>query len=199
MPWSYTNMSKLLWDLKMVSNCLCFSHLFFSLATTVPCVSPLYNKIQCLIKLVHVSLTANIMASMVSRYSQAGWAQEGGDPCLPASWSWVQCSSEDAPRVFSMYDNWHIIPSVFNICLPQWNSMRHLRIFFLAAHCLGRTLQEVSQWNWQSYQGWLNCKDWILYLLQVFDIYCLIYLFLLMQKAWRKFIFWPNSWFQRMP
>nr|CAB3459097.1 unnamed protein product [Digitaria exilis]CAB3462782.1 unnamed protein product [Digitaria exilis] len=42
------------------------------------------------------------MASMVSRYSQASWAQEGGDPCLPASWSWVQCSSEYAPRVFSI-------------------------------------------------------------------------------------------------
>lgn len=56
----------------------------------------------------HVILAANTMASLVSRYSQAGWAQEGGDPCLPASWSWVQCTSEAAPRVSSMYDR-HII------------------------------------------------------------------------------------------
>ncbi|KAL6875672.1 hypothetical protein ACP4OV_013185 [Aristida adscensionis] len=48
------------------------------------------------------SQDANTMASLVSRYPQAGWAQEGGDPCLPASWSWVQCSSEAVPRVFSI-------------------------------------------------------------------------------------------------
>ncbi|KQJ92683.1 probable LRR receptor-like serine/threonine-protein kinase At1g67720 [Brachypodium distachyon] len=48
------------------------------------------------------SQDANIMASLVSRYPQAGWAQEGGDPCLPASWTWVQCSSEPAPRVSSI-------------------------------------------------------------------------------------------------
>ncbi|XP_052136508.1 probable LRR receptor-like serine/threonine-protein kinase At1g67720 [Oryza glaberrima] len=48
------------------------------------------------------SQDANIMASLVSRYPEAGWAQEGGDPCLPASWSWVQCSSEAAPRIFSI-------------------------------------------------------------------------------------------------
>ncbi|KAG8050875.1 hypothetical protein GUJ93_ZPchr0009g1072 [Zizania palustris] len=48
------------------------------------------------------SQDANTMASLVSRYPQASWAQEGGDPCLPASWSWVQCSSEAAPRIFSV-------------------------------------------------------------------------------------------------
>lgn len=55
----------------------------------------------------HVQITvgsqdATIMAGLVSRYPQASWAQEGGDPCLPASWTWVQCSSEAAPRVFSI-------------------------------------------------------------------------------------------------
>ncbi|KAL5204084.1 hypothetical protein ABZP36_008955 [Zizania latifolia] len=48
------------------------------------------------------SQDANTMASLASRYPQASWAQEGGDPCLPASWSWVQCSSETAPRIFSI-------------------------------------------------------------------------------------------------
>ncbi|KAI4990915.1 hypothetical protein ZWY2020_039286 [Hordeum vulgare] len=42
------------------------------------------------------------MSSLASRYPQAGWAQEGGDPCLPVSWTWVQCSSEAAPRVLSI-------------------------------------------------------------------------------------------------
>uniref|UniRef100_A0A3B6KH70 non-specific serine/threonine protein kinase n=1 Tax=Triticum aestivum TaxID=4565 RepID=A0A3B6KH70_WHEAT len=55
----------------------------------------------------HVQITmgspdANTMSSLASRYPQAGWAQEGGDPCLPVSWTWVQCSSEAAPRVLSI-------------------------------------------------------------------------------------------------
>ncbi|EAY97114.1 hypothetical protein OsI_19040 [Oryza sativa Indica Group] len=45
---------------------------------------------------------ANNMAILVSRYPQESWAQEGGDPCLPASWSWIQCSTEKAPRVLSI-------------------------------------------------------------------------------------------------
>ncbi|CAL4996283.1 unnamed protein product [Urochloa decumbens] len=66
---------------------------------------PILNALE-IYKYVQITIgsqDANIMASMVSRYSgEADWAQEGGDPCLPASWSWVQCSSEDAPRVFSI-------------------------------------------------------------------------------------------------
>jgi hypothetical protein len=65
---------------------------------------PILNAME-IYKYIEISVgsqDANIMASLVSRYPEAGWAQEGGDPCLPASWSWVQCSSEAAPRIFSM-------------------------------------------------------------------------------------------------
>lgn len=44
------------------------------------------------------------MASFVLNYPQAVWAQEGGDPCLPASWTWVQCSADPQPRIVSMYE-----------------------------------------------------------------------------------------------
>jgi Leucine-rich repeat (LRR) protein len=27
------------------------------------------------------------------------WASEGGDPCIPVLWSWVNCSSTSPPRV----------------------------------------------------------------------------------------------------
>jgi len=83
---------------------------FYVLAATTPYVSE--QEIHFETELVYATLTANIMASMVSRYPQEGWPQEGGDPCLPASWSWVQCSSEAFPRLFSMYDN-HV-NSTFN-------------------------------------------------------------------------------------
>ncbi|CAI0471559.1 unnamed protein product [Linum tenue] len=29
----------------------------------------------------------------------ADWAKEGGDPCLPVPWSWVQCNSDERPRI----------------------------------------------------------------------------------------------------
>lgn len=39
------------------------------------------------------------LASLVSHYSSADWAQEGGDPCLPIPWSWLQCNSDPRPLV----------------------------------------------------------------------------------------------------
>lgn len=46
---------------------------------------------------------ATLMANFVSHYPLANWAQEGGDPCLPASWTWVNCSSDSQPKIISMY------------------------------------------------------------------------------------------------
>ncbi|KAJ3679525.1 hypothetical protein LUZ60_017536 [Juncus effusus] len=45
------------------------------------------------------SLDATSMANFVARYSLREWAQEGGDPCLPAPWTWVQCSRTSQPRI----------------------------------------------------------------------------------------------------
>lgn len=42
------------------------------------------------------------MASLVSHYMQDDWSHEGGDPCLPASWSWVQCNSDPQPKIVSI-------------------------------------------------------------------------------------------------
>uniref|UniRef100_A0A2P2KUU7 non-specific serine/threonine protein kinase n=1 Tax=Rhizophora mucronata TaxID=61149 RepID=A0A2P2KUU7_RHIMU len=40
-----------------------------------------------------------IIAGVISLYLPADWAQEGGDPCLPVPWSWVQCSSDTPPKI----------------------------------------------------------------------------------------------------
>ncbi|CAD5180145.1 unnamed protein product [Musa acuminata subsp. malaccensis] len=48
------------------------------------------------------SMDASTMQSFTSHYPQAVWAQEGGDPCLPAPWSWVQCNSDPQPRIVSI-------------------------------------------------------------------------------------------------
>ncbi|CAI9098085.1 OLC1v1034666C1 [Oldenlandia corymbosa var. corymbosa] len=42
------------------------------------------------------------LADLISVYSNADWAQEGGDPCLPAPWSWIQCSTDPQPKVVSI-------------------------------------------------------------------------------------------------
>ncbi|XP_007027234.2 PREDICTED: probable LRR receptor-like serine/threonine-protein kinase At1g67720 [Theobroma cacao] len=49
------------------------------------------------------SLDGAVMANMVELYSSVGWAQEGGDPCLPVPWSWVECNSDLQPRIVSVH------------------------------------------------------------------------------------------------
>ncbi|KAJ4772174.1 Leucine-rich repeat protein kinase family protein [Rhynchospora pubera] len=48
------------------------------------------------------SLDATAMAGLIASYPQALWAHEGGDPCLPASWTWVQCNSDSQPEIISI-------------------------------------------------------------------------------------------------
>jgi len=91
---------------------------------------PILNALE-IYKYVQITMgsqDASIMASMVSRYSEAGWAQEGGDPCLPASWSWVQCSSEDAPRVFSITLSGKNITGSIPVELTKLSALVELRL-----------------------------------------------------------------------
>ncbi|KAK7396544.1 hypothetical protein VNO78_17625 [Psophocarpus tetragonolobus] len=48
------------------------------------------------------SLDGATIYSVLSHYSTADWAQEGGDPCLPVPWSWVRCNSDPQPRIVSI-------------------------------------------------------------------------------------------------
>ncbi|XP_061346697.1 probable LRR receptor-like serine/threonine-protein kinase At1g67720 [Gastrolobium bilobum] len=48
------------------------------------------------------SLDGAAISGVLSHYSSADWAQEGGDPCLPVPWSWVRCSSDPQPRIVSI-------------------------------------------------------------------------------------------------
>ncbi|CAL0321375.1 unnamed protein product [Lupinus luteus] len=43
------------------------------------------------------------ISSVLSNYTPAEWANEGGDPCLPVPWSWVHCSSDPQPRIISIF------------------------------------------------------------------------------------------------
>ncbi|XP_047334416.1 probable LRR receptor-like serine/threonine-protein kinase At1g67720 [Impatiens glandulifera] len=45
------------------------------------------------------SLDGPAIALVVQQYSSTDWANEGGDPCLPVQWSWVECNSDPQPRI----------------------------------------------------------------------------------------------------
>ncbi|XP_058209430.1 probable LRR receptor-like serine/threonine-protein kinase At1g67720 [Rhododendron vialii] len=76
--------------------------LSFKFAKTIDSsMGPLLNamEINKYLKKNDGSLDGSVIASVVSLYSSADWAREGGDPCLPVPLSWLQCNSDPQPRI----------------------------------------------------------------------------------------------------
>ncbi|KAG2685714.1 hypothetical protein I3760_10G139000 [Carya illinoinensis] len=46
-----------------------------------------------------LDVAGTVIENVASYYSSVDWAQEGGDPCLPVPWSWVQCDSNPQPKI----------------------------------------------------------------------------------------------------
>ncbi|KAG0469228.1 hypothetical protein HPP92_018556 [Vanilla planifolia] len=67
-------------------------------------LGPILNALEIYkyVQINYGSQDASVINSLISHYTEAEWAHEGGDPCLPASWSWVQCNSDLAPRIVSI-------------------------------------------------------------------------------------------------
>ncbi|CAK9154583.1 unnamed protein product [Ilex paraguariensis] len=67
-------------------------------------MGPLLNAMEILkyLKKNDGSLDGSVIASVASLYSSMDWAQEGGDPCLPVPWSWIQCNSDPQPSIVSI-------------------------------------------------------------------------------------------------
>ncbi|KAI3866560.1 hypothetical protein MKW92_052001 [Papaver armeniacum] len=65
---------------------------------------PLLNAIEInkYLKITPGSIDATVMASLVSQHPSSLWAKEGGDPCLPVPWSWLQCNSDPQPKITSI-------------------------------------------------------------------------------------------------
>ncbi|KAG5553772.1 hypothetical protein RHGRI_011601 [Rhododendron griersonianum] len=79
--------------------------LSFKFAKTIDSsMGPLLNamEINKYLKKNDGSLDGSVIASVVSLYSSADWAREGGDPCLPVPLSWLQCNSDPQPRITKM-------------------------------------------------------------------------------------------------
>ncbi|XP_012831739.1 PREDICTED: probable LRR receptor-like serine/threonine-protein kinase At1g67720 [Erythranthe guttata] len=60
------------------------------------------GSVQELRQQIYLVFAGSLLASVTAANSLAEWANEGGDPCLPAPWSWVQCSSDLQPRITSI-------------------------------------------------------------------------------------------------
>ncbi|KAF5782219.1 putative succinate-semialdehyde dehydrogenase (NAD(+)) [Helianthus annuus] len=46
-----------------------------------------------------IPVTIFVAASLVSGYKLSDSGQEGGDPCLPVAWSWLECNSDREPKI----------------------------------------------------------------------------------------------------
>ncbi|CAM8973276.1 unnamed protein product [Rhodiola kirilowii] len=79
--------------------------LSFTFAKTVDSTrGPLINAIEIskYVQKADASADGAVLASVVSQYRPANWTQEGGDPCLPVPWTWVECNSDPQPRITSI-------------------------------------------------------------------------------------------------
>ncbi|XAR50987.1 Non-specific serine/threonine protein kinase [Bertholletia excelsa] len=67
-------------------------------------MGPLLNamEINKYLKKTDGSLDRSVIATLASLYAPTDWAQEGGDPCLPVPWSWVQCSLDPQPKIIKI-------------------------------------------------------------------------------------------------
>ncbi|KAJ0470033.1 putative protein kinase RLK-Pelle-LRR-I-1 family [Helianthus annuus] len=65
---------------------------------------PLVNamEISKYIRISDGSFDGAVATSLVSGYKSLDWAQEGGDPCLPVPWSWLECNSDPQPKIISL-------------------------------------------------------------------------------------------------
>ncbi|KAK4478619.1 hypothetical protein RD792_014108 [Penstemon davidsonii] len=69
-----------------------------------------------------------LLAAIAAAYSSADWAQEGGDPCLPTPWSWVQCSSDPQPRITSIHLEDNRLTGELPSSLADMSNLRELYI-----------------------------------------------------------------------
>ncbi|XP_071734765.1 probable LRR receptor-like serine/threonine-protein kinase At1g67720 [Rutidosis leptorrhynchoides] len=72
--------------------------------TTDSTEGPLINAIEInkYLEISAGSFDGDVAASVASGYKSLDWAQEGGDPCLPVPWSWLECDSDPQPKIISI-------------------------------------------------------------------------------------------------
>ncbi|CAI9779021.1 unnamed protein product [Fraxinus pennsylvanica] len=72
------------------------------------------------------SVDGPVIAAVTSAYSWAEWAKEGGDPCLPVPWSWVQCNSDPQPSIVTIKLSGKNLTGGIPLALTKLNSLVEL-------------------------------------------------------------------------
>ncbi|KFK41178.1 hypothetical protein AALP_AA2G095700 [Arabis alpina] len=84
----------------------------------------------------------SVLDALCSMSPDSDWANEGGDPCIPVLWSWVNCSSTSPPRVTK------IVLSRKNLrgeVLAEINYMEALTELWLDGNGLTGNLPDLSK------------------------------------------------------
>ncbi|KAJ9540289.1 hypothetical protein OSB04_026795 [Centaurea solstitialis] len=65
---------------------------------------PLVNAIEIsrYLRITDGSFDGAVAASLALAFKSLDWAEEGGDPCLPVPWSWLECNSDPQPKIISV-------------------------------------------------------------------------------------------------
>ncbi|CAN8238685.1 unnamed protein product [Cochlearia groenlandica] len=107
---------------------------------------PLLNAIE-ISKYLQISLKTDkndvsVLDAIRSLSPDSDWANEGGDPCIPVMWSWVNCSSTSPPRVMKLALS---RKNLRGEILPEINDMVALTELWLNGNDLTGILPDMSK------------------------------------------------------
>ncbi|GKV14672.1 hypothetical protein SLEP1_g25505 [Rubroshorea leprosula] len=78
-----------------------------------------------------------VLTAICSMSAESAWANEGGDPCVPAHWEWITCSSTIPPRITKIQNVKGQIPS-------ELNNMEELTELWLDGNFFSGQLPDMS-------------------------------------------------------
>ncbi|KAG9446353.1 hypothetical protein H6P81_012481 [Aristolochia fimbriata] len=83
-----------------------------------------------------------VLVSLQAMAAESDWATENGDPCNPAPWHWVRCSSTSPPRITKIVLSGKNLSGTIP---PRINRMRSLSELWLDGNSLFGSIPDMSE------------------------------------------------------